>query len=114
MQGQLPDFDTLVLLAKEDPEAFEQLREEQVNRVIQQSPDHLRRRLQGLQFQVDAKRQIATTPMQTCVEISRMMHESFEDLRCVLNQHIYGEPILEEASDQTAQILSFKSPAVAN
>ncbi len=113
MQGHLPDFDTLKELAENDPEALEALRQQHIERAIAQCPADLRRRLQGLQFQIDAKRQLSANPMQSCIEISRMMHESFENLRKTLNQHLNGELEMPTPSESSAQILSFQSPAAA-
>lgn len=82
----LPDFEELVRLAEEDPAALEKLRQEAVNALIQNAPEQQRRRLKGLQFQIDMERQKAKNPMDSCVRISRLMHESFSKLRDTLNE----------------------------
>ena len=115
MNGQLPDFDTLMQMAKDDPQALEQLRQDSINELLDNAPANMRRRLEGLQFQIDAKRKLAKTPMQACITISRMMHESFEELRQVLNSAFDEQQAKPEISTAKidAQILSFEAPAIA-
>jgi len=115
MKGLLPDFDTLMQLAKDDPEALERLRQNSIAELLDSAPSHMRRRLEGLQFQIDAKRKIAKTPMQACITISRMMHESFEELRLALNSAVNTDdqaPVVATPKND-ALILSFEAPAVA-
>lgn len=81
---ELPDFDELLKLAKEDPQALESLRKTLVDQVIERAPEKHQRRLRGLQFQVDAERQKAKNPTDACIRISRMMHDSFSNLRSTL------------------------------
>lgn len=84
--SDFPDFDRLVKLAKEDPEALERFRLEQVENLIEQAPEAYQPRLRGLQFQIDAQRRIhKDSPMGSCMKISQMMHESFAELRTWLN-----------------------------
>ncbi|HBF07931.1 MAG TPA: DUF3135 domain-containing protein [Gammaproteobacteria bacterium] len=73
-------------LAKEDPEALERLRQEAIEDLISNAPEQHQRRLRGLQFQVDMERQRAKNPMDSCIKISRLMHDSFSKLRDTLNE----------------------------
>lgn len=82
----LPEFDELMKLAKEDPEALEQIRRDAVEDLISNAPEKHQRRLRGLQFQVDMEREKAKNPMDSCVRISKLMHESFSKLRDTLNE----------------------------
>ncbi len=82
----LPEFDELMRLAKEDPEALERLRQEAIEDLISNAPEQHQRRLRGLQFQVDMERQKAKNPMDSCIKISRLMHDSFSKLRDTLNE----------------------------
>jgi len=82
----LPEFDALMKMAKEDPEALENLRQTAVEELIQSAPLNQQRRLRGLQFQVDMERQKAKNPMDSCIRISRLMHDSFSKLRDTLNE----------------------------
>jgi len=83
---QLPNFDDLVKLAKTDPEALEAFRQQAIEDLINSAPVPHQRRLRGLQFQVDMERQKAKNPLDSCVRISRMMHDSFAKLRDALNE----------------------------
>nr|WP_168711033.1 DUF3135 domain-containing protein [Ningiella ruwaisensis] len=81
------DFDHLSELYKTDPQAFEQLRKREIEKLISKAPEKSQRRLRGLQFQIDAKRQInKDKPYRAYMEISKMMHESFNKLNHELNQ----------------------------
>ena len=85
--SDFPSFDQLVKMAKEQPDALEQLRQQEVERIIHEAPPECRQRLRGLQFQIDAQRQLHKgSPMGACMKISQMMHESFAELRGWLNE----------------------------
>jgi len=79
------DFDFWKQLAKNDPEAFEALRREKIEQLIAQAPKPQRRRLQGLQWQIDQTRKLAGGPMASCLAISNMMWDSLHQLN--LRQH---------------------------
>ncbi len=111
MQSKLPGFDVLLHLAQHDPEALEQLRLEQVKNLIDNAPPQLQQRLRGLQFEIDAQREIHSSALGACIKISEMMHESFFRLRNLLNQFseqptsssVYVEP------PRKAKVLHFPS-----
>lgn len=78
----LPDFDELVAMAESSPEELDRLRREMVERIIESTSNEvLRRRLRGLQFQIDAKIRKARTPLAACIMISQMMHDSLLEMR---------------------------------
>lgn len=81
----LPDFDELVRLYKTDPIAFEQLRHDLCEQLIENAPERIRQRLRGIQFKVDMTRRKARTPMSACLSLSRMMQESLMELQAALN-----------------------------
>lgn len=84
---ELPKFDELVKLAQHNPEALENLRQQHINFIIDKAEPTHQKRLRGLQFQIDAQRSIhANSPMGSCVKISKMMQESFTEMRGWLNQ----------------------------
>ena len=91
MMSELPSYDELVVIAKEDPERLEQIRKHFVEKQINQAPEHTRPRLRGLQFRIDGIRAIHKSPMGSCVEISRMMYESVGKLRDALT----GQEVIE-------------------
>jgi len=80
MSEPMPEFEELKSLYQDDPGAFEELRQHLIDDCIQSASSHRRKRLQGLQFQIDCRRRLAKNPMATCLEISKMMHQSFDDL----------------------------------
>ena len=108
---QLPDFDTLKNLAQDDPSAFEALRRQHVDALIERAPDHVQQRLRGLQFQIDAQRQLAKSPMGSCIRISRMMHDSFAKLRESLAEFTHNPEALPELTINTtaATVIPFRS-----
>jgi len=79
-------FDTMMTMAKNDPEAFELLRVQMINNVIDEAPEDNRRRLIGLQWRVDQERRLARTPMGACIRISNMMWESVTGENGLLEQ----------------------------
>lgn len=113
----LPHFDELVKLAQDDPEALEQLRQQHVNELINNAPASDQKRLRGMQFQIDAQRQIHNgSPMGSCMKISQMMHESLAELRSWLNQiSDVNDPLrgfaeeYEPKENKVADIISFPS-----
>ena len=64
------DFDELARLAKENPDAFEDKRKQLIQEVIDKSSPEIRRRMQGLQWQIDQIRSTADNPMASCLKIS--------------------------------------------
>ncbi|MGS2716713.1 DUF3135 domain-containing protein [Eionea flava] len=115
--SDLPHFDELVTLAKQDPEALENIRQQHVEKLINNAPEEFQQRLRGLQFQIDSHRQLhASSPMGSCMKISQMMHESFAELRGWLNQMSgFNDPLRslnEDAAPQQhkmADVLAFPS-----
>ncbi|ODS22791.1 hypothetical protein AB835_12225 [Candidatus Endobugula sertula] len=115
--SDLPKFDELVKLAQENPEALEKLRQEHINRTIENAPKAYKHRLQGLQFQIDSQRQIhKNSPLGACIKISQMMNESFAEFRSWLNQASgVNDPLrelvqeTEEREAKSANILAFPS-----
>lgn len=112
---ELPKFDELLKLAQHNPEALEELRQQHISALIDSAPAEYQNRLRGIQFQIDAQRQIhSESPLGACVKISKMMHESFAELRGYLNQfsgqHDPLRSIAEESESveaKPADILAF-------
>ncbi|MBL4608056.1 MAG: DUF3135 domain-containing protein, partial [Pseudomonadales bacterium] len=71
---------------KHDIQEFEALRTKLCDELINSAPTAKRRRLRGIQFQVDMERRRAATPLAACIRISEMMHSSFDELRYALNE----------------------------
>jgi hypothetical protein len=81
MAYKLPDFETLVALAKSDPHALEKIRQEASHTVINDAPESLKRRLRGLQFQIDMEIRRSKSHLQSCIRVSGMMHDSLAEMR---------------------------------
>jgi len=96
----LPSFDHLKDLNIADPDAFEILRNELINNYIESTSTQRKQRLIGLQFQINSRRDLSTNPMHSCIALSKMMHETFWDMRCSL----------EAISDITADSFFLTSP----
>lgn len=97
-------------LYQDDPVAFERKRKEWVESTIASAPDEYQRRLKGLMFKVDVARDRSKSPVQSCLEISKMMWNSATDLRTFLDelQLLLSEPTKKEnESTETAQIYKF-------
>lgn len=70
------DFARWSKLASEDPERFEAERAVVIADLIDQAPDSTKRRMVGLQWQIDRMREQAPNPMAACVKMSKMMWDS--------------------------------------
>lgn len=109
MQKQLPSFERMLEMAKNDPEALERLRQEVVRDAINSAPEAFRQRLHGLQFQIDGQRLLCKSPMQACMEISKMMHDSLHHLKIYIDGDKEDAPKVE---NEPAKILPFPSAAL--
>lgn len=97
----LPDFDTLKRLAETEPERLDELLHQQVEALLEGASPERQRSLRGLQFRIDCQRRLAKNPMDSCLRISNMMHDSFYNMRCALNtlclkQDAVSTPIYRE------------------
>ena len=77
----LPDFDYLLELAENNPEELDALRCRYNQQLIDAAPDRLKRRLNGLLFKIDMEKLRSKNPTQCCINISRLMMDSFVDLQ---------------------------------
>lgn len=111
MSYELPDFDTMMELAKKDPEAFDRFKAEAVNATINEASESQQRRLRGLQWQVDMEVKKAKNPMEGCIRVSEMMHDKLWELRVALENQDGGhfdEFFHDEELDQTADIIPLR------
>lgn len=83
-----PDHELLVRLARNDPDGFNALRDELIEQLIARAPEHIARRLRGLQFRIDQVRQLAHTPLNATIKVSQMMWSSFYTLKDELSSGI--------------------------
>ncbi len=73
----LPDHDALSLLAHNDPQSFESLRAELIERCIDDAPERIRLSLRRLQFRIDGIRRRSPSSLGAVVKINALMWESF-------------------------------------
>lgn len=74
---RVPSHADLSKLARDDPSAFETLRQALIAGVIDRAPERIRARLRGLQFQIDGVRRLARSPLGATVKICGLMWDSF-------------------------------------
>jgi hypothetical protein len=71
------DFDAAMELARTDPDAFEQYRQDVIEALIARAPERNQQHLRRLQWRIEQERKRASNPMSACVKLYRMMWESF-------------------------------------
>ena len=71
------DFDEAVDLARRDPEAFEQYRQNIVRVLINRAPERNRQQLRRLQWRIDQERNRASNPIDACLKLYRMMWDAY-------------------------------------
>ena len=81
MASQLPSFDVLMDLAQNNPEQLENIRKSISEEIIQDASPRIRHRLEGINFKVDMERQRSKTPLQSCIRVAALMHDSFTQMR---------------------------------
>ncbi len=100
-------FDELLELAQTDPQALELYRQQQIDALLNDAPQYLRSRLEGLQFQIDAQRTLHPSPMGACLKLSQMMQDSFHHLQDLLSDMANGDSSNTETPQKNAKILPF-------
>jgi hypothetical protein len=83
---RLPDFDTLVALNRDSPEAFEQLRRKLLADAVDAAPVRHQPALKNVLVRIEEARSSAATPLEATVIASRMMHESLGSLSLAWKQ----------------------------
>ncbi|MEQ8661742.1 MAG: DUF3135 domain-containing protein [Gammaproteobacteria bacterium] len=110
------EFDYWAALARNDPQAFERARNEVLTSLIESAPDDTRRRLTGLQWQVDRVRESADNPLAACVRISALMWDKVlgEDGLVAHVEELTGERPPRRRPQRTATVLPLRGPERAN
>lgn len=88
------DFDEWSHIAKTNPEQFELMRQQLINDLLAQVPDHLKQRIKRQQWQIDQIRKQANNPLAACIQISQKMWNS-----------VYGENGLLTALEEPEKVL---------
>lgn len=103
-------------LAQSDPQEFERRRLALIEDLIASAPPDIQRRLRGTQFRVDMERGRASNPLSATLRISKLMWESFAELRTHLNDLAAGgaqpdqKGTLQASPQPAAAILPFRKP----
>ena len=105
------DFDSWSEIAKTDPETFEAMRREVIDNFIDSVPEERQRRLRGLQWQIDCLRARAGNPLSACIQISRMMWDTFQQLGEVSRDLTRPGPLPARPPAPEATVLAFRAPA---
>ncbi len=71
------DFDAAKELARTDPEAFEQYRQDAIEALITRAHERNRQHLRRIQWRIEQERKRASNPLSACVKFYQMMWESF-------------------------------------
>lgn len=83
---RLPDFDVLMELYKEDPEAFEEFRKHLLKEAVGSAPKEQRPALELLLEKIEAAREAASSPIEAMLVAFRMMQESLAQLKTGLEK----------------------------
>ncbi len=110
------NFNEWMQLAQDDPDAFEQRREAAINSLINNASSQSRKRLEGMQWQIDQVRAKSKTPLAACLQLSKMMWDKVQGENGLvdhLNQ-LTGEVPYQQAAVKSAEILSFQEKPSSN
>ncbi len=107
MKQEMPNFDTLLDLATNDPEQLEVIRNQLAQKTIDEAPESFRQRLMGLQFQIDSTCKLSKTPLAACIRLSEMMHNSLEELRKAVHCPKQTTALANPDTPLNAKILDF-------
>lgn len=108
-KANLAEFEAWKTLAMEDPVQFEAMRLQAIEQFFAQVPSDKQLQLRRLQWRIDRVRERAGTPLAACVELSRMMWDSFSQLRdCYQEMRENGQPRPTQPVQRTAKVLEFQ------
>jgi hypothetical protein len=74
------DFDEWYRLSQQSPDKFELKRQQLCEQIINHASLNNQRRLRGLQFQINMNRRKSANAMDSCINISTLMWDSFYNL----------------------------------
>lgn len=87
MNSVEPSFDDLLHWAKHDPKRLDHYQQQKTQELIDSAPNHIQRRLRGLQFQINCQRKLHRSAIGRCIQISKMMHDSLDEMVQIVNGH---------------------------
>ena len=97
MKYKLPEFDALLRLSIDDASVLDQIKKEATQALVSGAPEKYHKRLNGLQFQIDMELRRSKSPLDGCIRISKMMHESMGELNQNL-QEVVGPRSLSRSN----------------
>ena len=74
-QSITENFDDLVRMAKNDPQAFETFRDRVIQKTIENAPLDRQTNLRRYQWRIDQERQRQNSSFDTCLKLTRMMSQ---------------------------------------
>ena len=103
-------FDHWASLARHDPRAFEEARRALLQSLIASAPLTHRRRLAGLQWQIDRERERSDNPMASCIKVSNMMWDKVLGEGGLVDnlEQLSGVKPISERVHRQAAVLPFK------
>lgn len=109
-------FDDWADLARRDPVGFESARRKVLESLIESAPPARRRRLEGLQWQIDRERELADNPLSACLRLSSMMWDKVLGEGGLVEglEQVAGERPLRERPVRQAEVLHFRRPPTSN
>ena len=104
------NFDKWKDLAINDPDAFEQQRQIEIEKMISNSAPERQQRLRGLQWRVDMLRRKHSNPVMSCQKVFGMMWDSVYGEVGLQNALRFKVPLEPESAEaDTGQVLAFNS-----
>lgn len=104
---RLPDFDTLMKLSRQDPNAYETFRTQLLADAIADCPPRHQKSMQQVLMRIEMARQAASTPLEALVFATRLMGESMNELNSALHQlqdelaNLHGLLVLDRISNNS-------------
>ena len=107
----LDDFEKLSRLARNDPLAFEQLRKQLIEQLIQDAPQARQINMRRFQWRIEQETRHHRNSLGRCVKLSSMMTERLDYLRLQIDKltgkRASGSPDLLENSEN--KVICFKT-----
>ena len=106
-----PGFDELMIMARQQPEAFEQKRLQLIEALIASQPVDRQQNLRRLQWRIDQENRKSSSSMGRCVRLSEMMWERFNVMRAQLELvcDIYDGKVSAPAVDDKSRVVPLKT-----
>ena len=89
--NEFPSIDELMSIAKNTPEKLDDIFQHEYKKILNNGcSEESRKRLEGTQFKINLiKANNKDNHLKTCIEMSRLMHESFGELNGKLQEFSY-------------------------